>query len=474
MPSKRPDPRRPAALPAPPSARATRPSLREPALIMVSLLSSSIAAWALFERTGATPLPLPASPAAATAETLSGPWGTLGLRDITLDPRGEYLRPDMCTGEAPSWSLPGLDGSAVAQLYDAALLSRAHREALDGATRCAPGGCTARPPLEFVTGLSPAERAALYARIGRFEVNSAQFQPMRRRPGELTAMFRQAGASPGTLTLLQSLVYSDGRNEAFADLDALCARAPDAAERGRILTAVVRERGLIATLRVPSGADVDTLARWWSVGRQSRDLRALLGSLARAPGGGEIDVMELLPRFARGRLNTFPEPDEPRYDCAHAALSFFTPAGEARFLLPGEVKRAIEREYHPVAGNELRLGDVLIFTAPDGTLIHAVVHLAGDLVFSKNGVAFHKPWLLARRSQLESEYGFPSIYAYRRNTLLEVSSLPPSSLEQAEKLEQLRMLQSGGTILVAVVQHSASGIDTPADYAAFVARRQAG
>lgn len=66
------------------------------------------------------------------------------------------------------------------------------------------------------------------------------------------------------------------------------------------------------------------------------------------------------------------------------------------------------------------------------------------------------------------------IYAYRRNVLLQVSAMPPSVLEQAEKLEQLRMLQSGGTILVAVVEHAASGIDTPADYAAFVARRRAG
>jgi 3-deoxy-manno-octulosonate cytidylyltransferase (CMP-KDO synthetase) len=65
------------------------------------------------------------------------------------------------------------------------------------------------------------------------------------------------------------------------------------------------------------------------------------------------------------------------------------------------------------------------------------------------------------------------IYAYRRATLLEVSALPPSSLEQAEKLEQLRMLQHGGTILVGVVHHAAAGIDTPADYAAFVARRRA-
>ncbi len=65
------------------------------------------------------------------------------------------------------------------------------------------------------------------------------------------------------------------------------------------------------------------------------------------------------------------------------------------------------------------------------------------------------------------------IYAYRRDTLLTVASMSPSSLEQAEKLEQLRMLQHGGTILVGVVQHSACGIDTPADYAAFVARRRA-
>lgn len=65
------------------------------------------------------------------------------------------------------------------------------------------------------------------------------------------------------------------------------------------------------------------------------------------------------------------------------------------------------------------------------------------------------------------------IYAYRRATLLEVASLPPSTLEQTEKLEQLRMLQHGGTIMVGVVQQATAGIDTPAEYAAFVARRRA-
>jgi 3-deoxy-manno-octulosonate cytidylyltransferase (CMP-KDO synthetase) len=70
-------------------------------------------------------------------------------------------------------------------------------------------------------------------------------------------------------------------------------------------------------------------------------------------------------------------------------------------------------------------------------------------------------------------YQHLGIYAYRRATLLEVAALPPSSLEQAEKLEQLRMLQTGGTILVGVVAQASSGIDTPTDYAAFVARHRA-
>jgi 3-deoxy-manno-octulosonate cytidylyltransferase (CMP-KDO synthetase) len=65
------------------------------------------------------------------------------------------------------------------------------------------------------------------------------------------------------------------------------------------------------------------------------------------------------------------------------------------------------------------------------------------------------------------------IYAYRRELLLRMTSLPPSRLEQVERLEQLRVLEAGDCLLVGVVPAAARGIDTPADYAAFVARRLA-
>ncbi len=61
------------------------------------------------------------------------------------------------------------------------------------------------------------------------------------------------------------------------------------------------------------------------------------------------------------------------------------------------------------------------------------------------------------------------IYAYRRAYLLHLAATAPHPLEQLEKLEQLRVLGTGGTIRVGQVAQAHRGVDTPADYAAFVA-----
>ncbi len=62
------------------------------------------------------------------------------------------------------------------------------------------------------------------------------------------------------------------------------------------------------------------------------------------------------------------------------------------------------------------------------------------------------------------------IYAYRRAFLMDLAEWGPTPLEQTERLEQRRMLENGYSIAVGVVGHSAVGIDTPEDYAAFVSR----
>ena len=95
------------------------------------------------------------------------------------------------------------------------------------------------------------------------------------------------------------------------------------------------------------------------------------------------------------------------------------------------------------------------------------------LYFSRASIPHHRdgePDLAADPAAALLHLG---IYAYRRDFLLGYQALPPSRLEAAEKLEQLRVLEAGFPIALGVVAERSVGIDTPEDYARFVARWRA-
>ena len=72
-------------------------------------------------------------------------------------------------------------------------------------------------------------------------------------------------------------------------------------------------------------------------------------------------------------------------------------------------------------------------------------------------------------------YKHIGLYAYRADVLKEITSLPQSSLELAESLEQLRWLENGYTIKVGISEVETIGIDTPQDLAraeAFLKQRE--
>ena len=60
-------------------------------------------------------------------------------------------------------------------------------------------------------------------------------------------------------------------------------------------------------------------------------------------------------------------------------------------------------------------------------------------------------------------YHHIGLYAYRRAALEKFVALPPSPLEQREKLEQLRALEAGMRIDVSIVGEVPLGVDTPHD-----------
>jgi 3-deoxy-manno-octulosonate cytidylyltransferase (CMP-KDO synthetase) len=96
------------------------------------------------------------------------------------------------------------------------------------------------------------------------------------------------------------------------------------------------------------------------------------------------------------------------------------------------------------------------------------------LYFSRSPIPFHRGALVSPTASSPLAYLHLGLYAYRRDFLLRLATLPPSPLEQAEKLEQLRVLEAGYPIAVAIIEEPSIGIDTPDDYRRFVDRWRAG
>jgi 3-deoxy-manno-octulosonate cytidylyltransferase (CMP-KDO synthetase) len=79
--------------------------------------------------------------------------------------------------------------------------------------------------------------------------------------------------------------------------------------------------------------------------------------------------------------------------------------------------------------------------------------------------------LTPQASPLKPYLKHPGLYAYRRDFLLKYVTLPPTPLEEAEKLEQLRALEHGYKIRIIQTTVRHHGIDTPEQYEAFVRRQ---
>lgn len=85
------------------------------------------------------------------------------------------------------------------------------------------------------------------------------------------------------------------------------------------------------------------------------------------------------------------------------------------------------------------------------------------LYFSRNPIPFMRN--VAREQWLENGvfYQHVGIYAYKAEVLRRIAALPPSKLEMAESLEQLRWLENGLPIRMAVTNLMNVSIDTPSD-----------
>ncbi len=357
----------------------------------------------------APPAPSPTAPS-DLLRSKPGPWGELVYFRSLIEPPEEFILTDYTGVDPLPWVFKGYTPEKLAALWTAAGLTAAQRELLDDPARrqADTEAIVVRPRSDTIIGLTPAARAVIYSALADFTENFAQFNPYRLRHDFAAEWFDGADLPASAIALTKQMLYTRGATTCFSDYQIVLSTLTSPAERSRYVKTLSRKSALVVQLVVRPGADIQSVDRYWSRGRRSKDITPLLQSLARRPNGGSIDIIHLLPPFARAHLYTYPLPSErpadATHDCHWSSFNFFKDTPDRRFDSIDYTREVLLNDYYPVFGEPV-LGDILMLMRKDGTVVHSCVYVADDIVFTKNGPAFSVPWLLSPLDSVVAFYG---------------------------------------------------------------------
>lgn len=393
-----------------------------------------VAPWlfvAYLYRQAEEPKASPAPPAATSGVVVGAPgdWGQLETAPIAISPPLEYIPDD--PDKAPPrarWCFPEVTPETLARWLAEAGFPPEDLERTMATARPEPrvAGVAVEVEPATVRKLSPDARARIYIRLAVTALNPRQ-QNAARFYGSADEWFHKPPFSPRTLEILRPLVYSHEGFQYFADIDLVYAEVADPQERRRLAKRLLREKTLLVKLRIPDAARLDSIVQYWGRGGRMTDIRPILESVAEMGPDASVDVVHLLPAFARRHLYRYPQVTLADFDkpglanCFWTAMNFYNRRPfDDRFLDVNYAVAALKRDYYLVHDRQ-QLGDVVMFSTYDGQFYHAAVHVADGIVFGKNGSSFLAPWTLLPLDRVKGY--FPQhapggrVSFYRRNGL---------------------------------------------------------
>jgi hypothetical protein len=374
-----------------------------------------------------------------TASTSAAPWGNIAYTPLALDRPDEYFDQEPNGNGKVAWvfrnhteqQLNALLGSldlppaTLAQLKD-----HSHWDFLPRAIRI-------RPPASAVVSIPAEIRTKLYHLLGENPENILQATPFRFRTNGFNDWFAECGLSKEKIELVRSMTYVDGPNLCFADAP-IFAELSTPEETKALLKCVWRVSTFVMKVRIESDKDVDTITKYWGTFGAGKIYKPLLESMSRVPNGTEISVSQLFPPFARLRLYTYPDPRDTnivRQDCFWTAMNFFNGSADNGFFDPSYTKKVLADEYLRIKDGSQQFGDLLLLLGRDNQALHMCVHVADEVVFTKNGASTQQPWVLMKISEMLGEYEKEKpfeLVRYRRktpprlNSTVQFSSAMPS------------------------------------------------
>jgi len=186
---------------------------------------------------------------------------------------------------------------------------------------------------------------------------------------------------------------------------------------------------------------------------------------------GDVEIAEVIKSVGGNAFLT--DPDLPSgSDRVHKALTVFDPDGRYNLVinlqgdLPTINPALISASLKPF--DDLKV-DITTLAAEitdqreraDKNVVKVVLSFPSET--SDIGRALYFSRAMVPFNSVGPHYHHIGVYGFKRNILDKFVSLPESRLESLEKLEQLRALEAGMRIDVALVDTVPIGVDTPAD-----------
>jgi 3-deoxy-manno-octulosonate cytidylyltransferase (CMP-KDO synthetase) len=139
--------------------------------------------------------------------------------------------------------------------------------------------------------------------------------------------------------------------------------------------------------------------------------------------------------------------------------------GDEPFIEPTQINSLVklfERSEVEIASLIKKIADTEQLNNPDCVKVVAGKNLQA-LYFSRSPIPFIRDPNEKERLSPVLYFKHIGMYAYRSHILSQICNLPPTPLEKAEKLEQLRWLENGFSIHLEITEHESIAIDSPAD-----------
>ena len=375
------------------------------------------------------PAVVPDSPSSPSVfEAQPGPWGRMKCSYVFLEAPASLVEEFELPSSVPRWTFPASSLTSLPGLFSRARLSESMVKALLSPKRLVKEGPLVHlmPPLNELEAMSPESRAVIYGELARYPENEYQTDPVLILGTSIDEWYKGSKLRMEIISKIKQMSYTRGEAIAFSDIPALLSYAQSDAEARSIFKACTRTRTLMIRLILDKRANADEILKYWSFGPgiRRKDLEPLIRSVIELDGEDELGLVHLLPALPRKLLYTFPGLDMAKHglmpDCHWTSLNFFNYEPHQYLLDPKLATTQVLEQFVPVEP-PYQFADVLFFLDnTTGDAYHSCVHLADNIVYTKNGRNLLSPWVIMKLDDVKKIYlykGNGRVQGYRRKDI---------------------------------------------------------